>query len=126
MRFPCEKLKKLLCFQSVDLSGELGYVHRDSGAMSGRRMGGKPLADARSNQVSRLLQKWKYGGQAALEALMPVVDEALRKVAHYLRHECPDHTLDVPAVVHDAYMPLVGGGGQFGKSAAFFLRQRHN
>lgn len=73
------------------------------------------------NQVSQLLQKWREGDQAALDALMPVVYEALHKVAHnYLRHERSDHTLQSTAVVHEAYLRLVGGSGQFENRQHFF------
>jgi len=79
------------------------------------------VADTTSNQVSELLQKWKEGDQAALEALMPAVYEELRRVAHnHLRRERFDHTLQSTAVVHEAYLRLVGGSGQFENRQHFF------
>src|SRR5580765_5252599 len=44
-----------------------------------------------------------------MEALIPLVYEELRALArHYLRRERPDHTLQSTALVHEAYMRLVG------------------
>ena len=109
-----------LCFQNVDLSGELGYVRRNS-ALPDRRPGGESLADSTSNKVSELLRRWKEGDQAALDALMPMVYHELRQVAHnYLQRERFDHTLQSTAVVHEAYLRLAGGDGQFENRQHFF------
>jgi len=58
--------------------------------------------------VTRLLQQWSGGDKRALDELMPVVYEQLRKVAsNCLRSERPGHTLAATALVHEAYLRLV-------------------
>jgi RNA polymerase sigma factor (TIGR02999 family) len=58
--------------------------------------------------VTQLLQQWSGGNKQALDELMPVVYDQLRKVAsNCLRSERPDHTLRATALVHEAYMRLV-------------------
>jgi RNA polymerase sigma-70 factor, ECF subfamily len=58
--------------------------------------------------VTRLLKEWGGGNKAALDELMPVVYQQLRKLASIcLRSERPDHTLRATALVHEAYMRLV-------------------
>lgn len=60
------------------------------------------------NQVTQLLQKWQEGNQEALEALMPLVYNELKRLAgSYLRRERPDHTLQSAALVNEAYLRLV-------------------
>ena len=59
--------------------------------------------------VSRLLQAWGRGHLQARDDLMPVVYRELRRRAGaYLRLERQDHTLQPTALVHEAYMRLVG------------------
>ena len=58
--------------------------------------------------VTQLLQQWGGGNKAALDELMPVVYEQLRKLAsRCLRAERPDHTLRATALVNEAYLRLV-------------------
>jgi RNA polymerase sigma-70 factor, ECF subfamily len=60
--------------------------------------------------VTRLLKEWGGGNKAALDELMPVVYQQLRKLASIcLRSERSDrdHTLRATALVHEAYMRLV-------------------
>jgi RNA polymerase sigma factor (TIGR02999 family) len=58
--------------------------------------------------VTQLLQRWSGGSKEALDELIPVVYEQLRKVAsNCLRAERPDHTLRATALVHEAYLRLV-------------------
>ena len=60
------------------------------------------------NQVTQLLHKWQEGNQEALEALMPLVYNELKRLAgSYLRRERPDHTLQSAALVNEAYLRLV-------------------
>jgi RNA polymerase sigma factor (TIGR02999 family) len=59
--------------------------------------------------VTQLLQNWRSGDKAALEKLTPLVYDELRRLAnHYLRAERKDHTLQGTALVHEAYMKMVG------------------
>jgi RNA polymerase sigma factor (TIGR02999 family) len=58
--------------------------------------------------VTQLLRQWGSGSKEALDELMPVVYEQLRKLAsRCLRAERPDHTLRATALVHEAYLRLV-------------------
>ena len=66
----------------------------------------EPPAD---HDVTRLLAEWRRGDGEALDRLMPVVYEELRRVARaHLRNERSDHTLDATALVHEAYLRLTG------------------
>jgi RNA polymerase sigma factor (TIGR02999 family) len=68
------------------------------------------LSRQSSNQVTELLARWGDGDPQALETLMPLVYEELRRLASsYLRRERDDHTLQSTALVHEAYLRLVGG-----------------
>ena len=62
-----------------------------------------------SDQVTQLLVRWRGGDRQALDALMPLVYEELRRLAHYyLQRERSDHTLQSTALVHEAYMRMLG------------------
>ncbi len=59
--------------------------------------------------VTRLLLDWRAGDQDALGKLTPIVYQELRRLAHnYMRQEPTDHLLQTTALVHEAYMRLVG------------------
>jgi RNA polymerase sigma-70 factor (ECF subfamily) len=61
--------------------------------------------------VTVLLQAWSHGDQEALGKLTPLVyDELHRLAAHYLRDQHPGHTLQATALVHEAYVELLGMG----------------
>jgi RNA polymerase sigma factor (TIGR02999 family) len=61
------------------------------------------------SEVTRLLQVWREGDRKALDALLPLVYKELRRVAHLqLLNERPNHTLQSAALVHEAYLRLVG------------------
>jgi RNA polymerase sigma factor (TIGR02999 family) len=58
--------------------------------------------------VTQLLRQWSSGDKQALDELLPVVYDQLRKLAsNCLRAERPDHTLRATALVHEAYVRLV-------------------
>jgi hypothetical protein len=60
-----------------------------------------------SGQVSELLLQWGNGDRKALEAVLPLVYDELRRQAHYhLRKQRPNHTLQSAALVAEAYMRL--------------------
>ncbi len=92
-------------FQFVDIEGNTRYA---SPHEAGTR-GGKRVPQGSSNPVTELLVRWREGDQRALDALMPLVYEELRKLArYYLQRERSDHTLQSTALVHEAYMRLAG------------------
>jgi RNA polymerase sigma factor (TIGR02999 family) len=63
-----------------------------------------------SGQITELLHQWTQGDEKALRALAPLVYKELRRLAHYhLQSERPDHTLQSTALVHEAYIRLLGG-----------------
>jgi len=67
------------------------------------------LSDGLPVEFTLLLQRWREGDEAALNALVPLVYQELRRLAHYyLRGERSDHTLQSTALVHEAYLRLVG------------------
>lgn len=61
--------------------------------------------------VTELLQAWQAGDQTALDALMPVVHQELRRLAHRsMKRERPGHVLQTTALVNEAYLRLVDVG----------------
>jgi RNA polymerase sigma factor (TIGR02999 family) len=72
-------------------------------------------------ELTTLLRAWGQGDAAAGERLMPLVyDELRRLAASYLRKERPDHTLRPTALVHEAYLRLVGQQGGWQNRQQFF------
>ena len=66
------------------------------------------MIEPSSQDVTHLLIQWSKGDAAALDALMPLVYEELRRLAqHYLGREKPGHTLSSTALVHEAYLRLI-------------------
>ena len=60
------------------------------------------------HEVTQLLIAWGNGDKAALDQLMPLVYEELRRLArHYMSRERPGHTLQSTALVNEAYLRLV-------------------
>ena len=60
-------------------------------------------------EITELLIDWGKGDQAALEKLMPLVYNELRRLAgNYLRREPAGHTLQPTALVNEAYLKLIG------------------
>ena len=59
--------------------------------------------------VTGLLRRWGEGDKDALESLMPLVYAELRNLAaRYLHSERPGHTLQPTALVHEAFLRLIG------------------
>jgi len=66
------------------------------------------MASPEGHQVTGLLLAWSHGDQSALQKLIPLVYEDLRKVAHaYMAGERRGHTLQTTALVHEAFGRLV-------------------
>jgi RNA polymerase sigma factor (TIGR02999 family) len=61
-----------------------------------------------ARDVTGLLLAWGQGNREALDELMPLVYETLRRLAHgQVRREGPDGTIGTTALVHEAYLRLV-------------------
>ena len=65
------------------------------------------LGPSSSRQLSELLVGLGRGDSQALEAILPLVYEELRRAArNHLRQQRPNHTLQTTALVHEAYLRL--------------------
>lgn len=61
------------------------------------------------DEITRLLVEWSKGDETALERLMPMVTDELRRIAgRYFERESPGHTLQPTALVNELYLRLVG------------------
>lgn len=61
-----------------------------------------------SQNVTQLLLAWERGDEAARDELIPLVYDALRRIArHHLRGERAGHTLQTTALINEAYLKLV-------------------
>jgi len=59
-------------------------------------------------QITRLLIDWRGGDQSALEQLIPLVHEELRRLARrHMAHERVGHTLQATALVNEAFVRLI-------------------
>jgi RNA polymerase sigma factor (TIGR02999 family) len=84
-------------------------------------MSGK-IADARSDEITRLLLEMRKGNSQAADDLIPLVYDQLRRMARsMLRGERGDHTLQPTALVNDALMRLIGTADLEWKSRAHFF-----
>jgi RNA polymerase sigma factor (TIGR02999 family) len=68
------------------------------------------LALAAMNDVTQILSRIESGDPSAASQLLPLVYNELRQLAaQRLAHEKPGQTLQATALVHEAYIRLVGG-----------------
>lgn len=81
--------------------------------------------------LTSVLDAAARGDARAAEQLLPILYEELRRLAHsYMNRQAEGHTLQTTALVHEAYMRLVGdedpgwnGRGHFFAAAAQAMRQ---
>jgi len=85
------------------------------------------MAVSGSQQITHLLLAWGQGDHTALEALMPLVYDELRKVAaRHLRGQRQGHTLQTTALVNEAYLRLIDASQvQWQNRAHFFAVAAH-
>ena len=76
-----------------------------------------------AHDVTQLLHALGEGDRQAAEKLLPLVYQELRRLAARKMHrESPDHTLQPTALVHEAYLRLVGSsGGQHWEGRGHFF-----
>jgi RNA polymerase sigma-70 factor, ECF subfamily len=85
-------------------------------------MHGGAMTPGSTQSVTGLLQAWASGDQAALDELLPLVYDDLRRQARrYMRAQPAGHTLQTTALVHEAYLRLVGQSSVEWKGRAHFF-----
>ncbi len=83
------------------------------------------------SEVTQLLHSWSEGDETALERLMPLVFEDLRRIARsFFKREVEHHTLQPTALISEVYLRLKGrrsvkweNRAQFFKFAAELMRR---
>ncbi|MCI0447273.1 sigma-70 family RNA polymerase sigma factor [bacterium] len=79
------------------------------------------MSDPSSRTLTQLLHQWREGDEAALQQLMPLVYDELRRLAgHYMKSERSSHTLQATALVNEAYIRLVDMDVPWQDRAHFF------
>jgi RNA polymerase sigma-70 factor, ECF subfamily len=74
-----------------------------------------------ADNLTGLLVEWREGDQAALDRLMPLVYDQLRRIAHrYVQRERNGHTLQTSALVNEAYLRLADQKVLWQNRAHFF------
>lgn len=73
------------------------------------------------DSITKLLIEWRDGDETALNRLIPLVYEELRRMAHQRRRrERPEHTLQTTALINEAYLRLVDHKGMRWQNRAHF------
>jgi RNA polymerase sigma-70 factor (ECF subfamily) len=80
------------------------------------------LTASSASEVSQLLIDWSQGDESALEKLIPLVYDELRKMAHYqMARENPGHTLQTTALANEVCLRLLGAVEVSWQDRAHFL-----
>lgn len=75
-----------------------------------------------AHEVTRLLGEVNRGNRDALDALMPLVYDELRRIAgRHLQHERLEHTLQPTALVHEAFLRMVDQNSCHWQSRLHFM-----
>lgn len=81
-----------------------------------------PRTASSAEQVTRLLEAWNGGDRSALDGLLPLVHDDLKRMARRLMgRERTGHTLQPTALVHEAYVRLTGERDMQWQDRAHFL-----
>ena len=90
----------------------------------------EPPTATEKGEVTELLLKWSSGNESALEQVTPLLYGELKRLAHhYMRDERKEPILQTTALVHEAYVKLVGldmtweGRSHFVAVSARLMRQ---
>lgn len=69
--------------------------------------------DAESHQITLLLMDWGNGDQRALDQLMPLVYDELRRMAKgHMRRQPSNHSFQTTELIHEAYLKIAKNNGQ--------------
>lgn len=75
-----------------------------------------------SQSVSQLLRRWSDGESEAFDQLLPLVYGELRRMARrYMRQQPAGHTLQTTALIHEAYLRLIGREEKHWENRAHFF-----
>ncbi len=78
--------------------------------------------EASSQSVSHLLQRWSAGESGAFDQLLPLVYDELRRMARrHMGQQAAAHTLQTTALIHEAYLRLVGQEEKHWENRAHFF-----
>jgi RNA polymerase sigma-70 factor, ECF subfamily len=73
-------------------------------------------------ELTQLLVDWSNGDQEAINILMPLVYEELRRLArNYMRRERPGHSLQTSALINEVYLRLIDQKNISWKNRAHFF-----
>ena len=80
------------------------------------------MPESSTQEVTQLLVAWRQGKQDALDELIPVVYQELRRQAHrYLQREQRGHSLQTTALINETYLRLLGCQKVSWKNRAHFF-----
>jgi RNA polymerase sigma factor (TIGR02999 family) len=80
------------------------------------------MENTESQQITSLLVEWSNGNQTALEDLMPLVYDELRRIARrFMRRQAAGHTFQTTELIHEAYLKLARGEDQNWQNRAHFF-----
>jgi len=80
------------------------------------------MTEVSPDQITQWLVEWGQGNQPALDQLMPLVYDDLRRMARrYLRNQPSGHTLQTTELIHEAYLKLARGGDKDWQNRAHFF-----
>lgn len=75
-----------------------------------------------THQVTRLLIQWSEGDQTALDDLIPIVYDELRRMAkRSMKRQDSGHTMQTTELIHEAYLKLAGNEEKTWKNRAHFF-----
>ena len=79
------------------------------------------MTEVSPNQITQWLVEWGQGNHLALDQLMPLVYDELRRMAHrYMRSQPSGHTLQTTELIHEAYLKLASGDDKDWQNRAHF------
>ena len=78
------------------------------------------MSSDKTEHITRLLNAWNNGNREALNELLPLVYDELRRLAHgYMKRERANHTLRTAALIHEAYLRLIDQQSQWQNRTQF-------
>jgi RNA polymerase sigma-70 factor, ECF subfamily len=80
------------------------------------------MPNSDSHRISHLMDQWGRGDERALNELMPLVYQELRRMARrYLRQRSSGETFQTTELIHETYLKLAGGGDKQWHNRAHFF-----